>query len=164
MGSFTTPSPIDRLIYGFAGPDACNLATVHVPPATFKSSGPYNILDGAAAICTGLDTLPQDQLYHSYVIAGMPDMMTSTCKHAIVLLSQWYGQLAEHFLDRIKIKDFHDKFLATMTMTVTGIAGGLLHMVETHHIKKHRRYIKSLLFWTACSHPTSSDTGDPYQM
>ena len=117
MGSLTTLSPIDRLIYGFTGSDAHNLTTVCVPSAAFESSWPYNILDDAAAICAGLDTLPQDQLYHSYVIAGMLDMMTSTCKCAIMLLTQWYGQLAEHFLDGIEIKDFYDRFLATVNMT-----------------------------------------------
>ena len=116
MGSLTTPSPIDGLIYGFTGSDAHNLTTVHVPPAAFESGGPYSILDDVAAMHVGLDTLPQDQLYHSYVIVGMPDMTTSTCKHAIMPLTQWYGQLAKHFLDRIKIKDFFDRFLPTVAM------------------------------------------------
>ena len=83
------PNAIDRLIYGFAGSDSCNFTAVHVPPAAFKSSGPYNILDNAANIQAGLDMLPQDQLYHSYVVAGTLDMTTSTCKCTIVLLTQW---------------------------------------------------------------------------
>ena len=104
-------------MYGFAGSDAHNLAAVHVPLAAFESSRPYNILDDAAAIHAGLDMLPQDQLYHSYVIAGMPDMMTSACKcDAIMLLTQWYGQLLGHFPDRIKIMVFYDRLLATLTV------------------------------------------------
>ena len=70
------------------GNNACNLTAVHVPPAAFKSSGPYNVLDDAVTIWAGLDMLPQDELYHRYVVAGMPDMTTSTCKCTIILLAQ----------------------------------------------------------------------------
>ena len=98
-GSLVTPSPIDGLIYGIAGSDTHNLAAVHIPFSTFESSGPYNMLNDAATICTGLDALPQDQLFHSYVVAGTQDMTTFTCKHAIILLIQWYTELAEHFPD-----------------------------------------------------------------
>ena len=72
-GSILTPCPINGLLYGFAGSDTCNLAAVYIPPAAFKSSGLYNVLNDAATICAGLDTLPQDQLYHSYVVAGTSD-------------------------------------------------------------------------------------------
>ena len=43
-------------------------------------------------------------------------MMTSACKHVIVLLTQWYAQLSEHFPDGIEVKTFYDRFLATMTV------------------------------------------------
>ena len=114
-GSLSTPCPIDGLIYGFAGLDTCNLTAVHIPPAAFKNSGPYNILNDAATICAGLETLPQDQLYHSYVVAGTPDMTTSTCKWTIILLTHWYAALCQHFPDRIKIKTFCDRFLANVS-------------------------------------------------
>ena len=118
-GSLLTPCPIDGLIYRFVGLDARNLAAVHVPPAAFKSSGPYNVLNDAVTICDGLDTLPQDQqLYHSYVVVGTPDMTTSTCKHAIILATHWYAKLSEHFLVGIEIKTFYDRFLANVTAAV----------------------------------------------
>ena len=50
-GSLAMPSsPINGLIYGFAGLDAHNLTTVHVPPAAFESSGPYNVLNDAVTM------------------------------------------------------------------------------------------------------------------
>ena len=111
------PNAIDRLIYGFAGSDSCNFTAVHVPPAAFKSSGPYNILDNEVTIWARLDMLPQDQLYHSHVIAGTPGMTPSTCKHALVLPTQcWYGELLEGFPDGIDIKTFYNRFLAPVTV------------------------------------------------
>ena len=64
----------------------------------------------------GLDALAHNELvYHSYaVIAGTPDMTMSTCKCTIVLLMQWYMELAEHFPDGIEIKNFYNRFLATV--------------------------------------------------
>ena len=114
-GSISTPCPIDGLLYGFTGSDARNLAAVHIPPAAFESSGPYNVLNDAAAIRAGLDTLPQDQLYHSYVVAGTPDMTTSSCKRSIVLPTPWYVEICEHFPDGIGIRAFYDRFLANVT-------------------------------------------------
>ena len=112
--SILTPCPIDGLLYGFAGSDACNLATVYIPPAAFKSSGLYNVLNDAATIHASLEALPQDQLYHSYVL-GTPDMTTSTCKHSIILPTHWYVELCKHFPDGISIKTFYDRFLANVT-------------------------------------------------
>ena len=104
------PCPINGLIYGFAGSDTHNLTTVHIPSAAFESSGPYNILNDATTISASLETLPQDQLYHCYIVAGTLDMTTSTCKHTIILPTHWYAELCEHFLDRIKIKTFRIKY------------------------------------------------------
>ena len=113
--SLSMPCPINGLIYSFMGSDACNLAAVHIPPAAFKSSGPYNVLNNAATIRTGLETLPQDQLYHSYVVAGTPDMTTSNCKRTIILPTHWYAELCQCFPDGIEIKTFYDRFLANMS-------------------------------------------------
>ena len=87
-----------------------------MPLAAFKSSGSYNILNDATTIQASLDMLPQDQLYHSYVIAGTLDMTTSTCKRTILLLTQWYEELLEHFPDGINVKTFYDRFLGNMTV------------------------------------------------
>ena len=85
------------------------------PPAAFKSSDLYNILNDAATICASLDALPQDQLYHSYVVAGTSDMTTSSCKHSIVLPTPWYVEICEHFPDGIGIKAFYNRFLVNVT-------------------------------------------------
>ena len=114
-GSISMPSPINGLLYGFVGSDVHNLTAVYIPPAAFKGTGPYNILNNAAIICAGLETLPQDQLYHSYVVAGTPDMTTSTCKHSIICPTHWYVELCEHFPDGISIKTFYNRFLANVT-------------------------------------------------
>ena len=35
-GSISTPCPINGLLYGFAGSDACNLAAVYIPPCCLQ--------------------------------------------------------------------------------------------------------------------------------
>ena len=114
-GSILTPCPIDGLLYGFTGSDTHNLAAVYIPPAAFKSSGLYNVLNDAATIHASLDMLPQDQLYHSYVVAGTSDMMMSTCKQSIILLTPWCAEICEHFPDGVSIKAFYDRFLVNVT-------------------------------------------------
>ena len=111
-----------------------------------------------------MDMLPQDQLYHSYMIAGTLDMTTSTCKHAIILPTHWYAELLEHFPDGINVKTFYDRFLANVTVAdrQASAARGL-HLVETCCIQELRRNIKGSL-WAAGVNPTGSDTRDPYQM
>ena len=109
-----------------------------------------------------MDTLPQDQLYHSYVIVGTPDMMTSTCKCTIVLPTHWYTELSEHFPDGIEVKTFYNKFLAN----VTAADRQALQEVFTwwrHHVQEWRRNVESLL-WAAGANPTGPDAGHPYQM
>ena len=61
------------------GTDAQNLAAVHLLPSAFKISAQYNVLDNPAAIQMGLDGLPQDQSFHSYVLVMMPGMTNFAC-------------------------------------------------------------------------------------
>ena len=72
VGSLVHPTPLDGLIYGFSGPDACTLAAVHIPTSAFEISTAYNILDDAAAIHLGLEGLPEVQVCHPYMNVGTP--------------------------------------------------------------------------------------------
>ena len=38
VGSLLNPSTLDRLVYGFTGPNAHNLAVVHIPTAAFETT------------------------------------------------------------------------------------------------------------------------------
>ena len=105
---------MDNLIYGFMGTDAWNLAAVHLLPSAFKISAQYNVLNDSAVIQMGLDGLPQDQSFHPYVLATMAGMTNSACQHAIMLPTEWYQELAEHFPHGVNLKTFYDHFLATM--------------------------------------------------
>ena len=112
-GSLANPSPLDGLVYGFAGPESRTLAAVHLPIAAFETSAAYNVLDDPAAVRAGLDALPPDQTFHAYVNAGMPDMTNSGSRRALVLPMPWYADLAAH-PDGISLKVFYDQFLATV--------------------------------------------------
>src|SRR5512136_2908385 len=52
-GSLANPSPLDGLVYGFAGPDSRTLTAVHLPIAAFETSVAYNMLDDPAAVRAG---------------------------------------------------------------------------------------------------------------
>ena len=79
-GSLANPSPLDGLVYGFAGPDSRTLAAVHLPATAFETSAAYNMIDDPVALQAGLDALPPDQTFHPYVNAGTPDMTNSGCR------------------------------------------------------------------------------------
>ena len=112
-GSLTNPSPLDGLVYGFAGSDSRTLAAVHIPANAFEISAAYNVLDDAAVVRAGLDTLPPDQTFHPYVNAGTPDMTNTGSRRALVLPMTWYADLAAH-PGGIDLKVFYDSFLATV--------------------------------------------------
>jgi hypothetical protein len=112
-GSLANPSPLDSLIYGFAGSDSRTLAAVHIPANAFEISAAYNVLDDATLVRAGLDLLPPDQTFHPYVNAGTPDMTNAGCRRALVLPMIWYEDLASH-PEGIDLKLFYDSFLATV--------------------------------------------------
>jgi hypothetical protein len=86
---------------------------VYILTFAFKNShAPYNVLDDATSVCTGLDALPPDQCFHANVAAGTPNMIYSACKCCIILPIPWYQEVAHQFPDRINVKEFHDWFLA----------------------------------------------------
>lgn len=78
-GSLTIPSPLDGLVYGFAGSDSRTLAAVHLPAMAFETSTAYNMMGDPVALWATLDALPPDQTFHPYVNMGTPDMMNSGC-------------------------------------------------------------------------------------
>jgi hypothetical protein len=71
-GSLANPSPLDGLVYGFAGSDSRTLAAVHLPTTAFEVSVAYNVLNDAAALRAGLGAPSPDQMFHPYVHAGTP--------------------------------------------------------------------------------------------
>ena len=95
VGSLMHPTPLDRLIYGFLGPDACTLAAVHIPASAFEVSAAYNVLDDATAICLGLEGLPVDQVYHLYINVGTPNMTNSAYRCSVLLPIEWHAQLSK---------------------------------------------------------------------
>jgi hypothetical protein len=64
-GSLANPSPLDGLVYGFAGSDSRTLAAVYLPATAFETSTAYNVLDDPVALRAGLDALPPDQTLHA---------------------------------------------------------------------------------------------------
>jgi hypothetical protein len=106
------PKHFDSMTYGFTGANGRNLAAVHIPASAFENSAPYNVLDDAVTIWTGLDTLPPDQYFHAYVTAGTQNKMNLACKRCLVIPMQWYQDVASNYPDGIAIKEFHDRFLA----------------------------------------------------
>ena len=50
ISSLLNPSVLDGLVYGFTGPDAWNLAAVHVPASAFETTAAYNVLDDPATV------------------------------------------------------------------------------------------------------------------
>ena len=111
VGSLMHPTPLDRLIYGFLGPDTCTLAAVHIPASAFEVSAAYNVLDEAAAIHLGLEGLPVDQVYHPYIDVGTPNMTNSTCRCLVLLPIEWHVQLSEDHPYGITLKAFYDIFI-----------------------------------------------------
>ena len=127
MGSLVHPTPLDGLIYGFSGPDAHTLAAIHIPTSAFEISAAYNVLDDAAAICLGLEGLPEDQVCHPYVNVGTPNMTNSACQCTVLLPTQWHVQLAKDHPHGITLKEFYDTFL----LPLQGIAGQPYTNVQT---------------------------------
>ena len=101
-------------MYGFMGTNTCNLAAVHLPSSAFKNSAQYNVLDDPATIRMGLDGLLVDQSFHPYVLATMLGMTNSACQCTIVVLPDWYQELATHFPHGINLKTFYDWFLTAI--------------------------------------------------
>ena len=66
--------------YGFTGPDAQNLAAVHVLASAFEMTAAYNVLDDPVTMQVGLEALPADQMFHLYMNVGTPNMLSSSCR------------------------------------------------------------------------------------
>ena len=113
VASYTRPTPLDGLLYGFSGPDSQRLATVHIPTSAFEISATFNILDDAATIYLGLKNLPADQAFHPYVNVGMPNM-----KHALLPPMDWHAHLVRDFPYGIALKAFYNIFLVPLLATV----------------------------------------------
>ena len=116
VGSLLNPSILDRLVYRFIGPNAHNLAAVHIPTSAFEMTAVYNVLDDPAAVHGGLETLPADQTFHPYVNIRMPQMTNSTCKWAILLPVEWHVRLARDYPFGMALKTFFDVFLAPLSL------------------------------------------------
>jgi hypothetical protein len=114
VGSLLHPTALDGLIYGFSGPDAQRLAAVHIPVGAFETSAAFNVLDDVAGMCTGLDDLLADQVFHPYVNVDTPGMMNSACKHALLLPTEWHAQLARDFPYGIPLRALYDLFLVPL--------------------------------------------------
>ena len=114
VGSLLHPSLLDRLLFGFSGPDGWNLAAVHILLAAFESPAAYNVLDDPNAIHAGLEALPADQTFHPYVNVGTVQMTNSTCKRSIVLPVEWHIRIARDYAFGIPIKSFYDVFLTPL--------------------------------------------------
>ena len=71
---------LDGMVYGFTGPNAQNLAAVHVPASAFEMTMAYNMLDNAATVWAGLEALLVDQTFHPYMNMGTPNMSSSSCR------------------------------------------------------------------------------------
>ena len=114
VGSLLNPSVLDGLMYGFMGPDATNLATVHIPASAFKMTVANNILGDPVNVHAGLNALLADQMFHPYVNVGTPNMLSSSCRHAILLPVEWHMRFAHDYPFEISLKAFYDAFLAPL--------------------------------------------------
>ena len=85
----------------------------------FKVSAPYNVLDDAAAIHLGLEGLPVDQVYHSYVNVGTPNMTNSTCRCSVLLPIEWHVQLSKEHPYGISLKALYNTFLLPLQATAS---------------------------------------------
>ena len=119
VDSLVHPTPLDRLIYGFSGPDARMLAAIHIPASAFEITAVYSVLDDAAAICLGLEGLPEDQVCHPYVNVGTPNMTNSACRRSVLLPTQWHAQLSKDHPHSITLKAFYNTFLLPL-QAITG--------------------------------------------
>ena len=98
-------------MYGFTGPDAQNLATVHVPTSAFETSAAFNVLEDPVMVRAGLEALPVDQTYHPYVNVGTPHMVNTACKCAVLLPVEWHARLAWDHPFGVLLKVFFNVFL-----------------------------------------------------
>ena len=115
VGSLLHPAPLDGLMYGFSGPDACRLAAVHVPASAFEISAAYNILDDAAVIHLGLEGLLANQTHHPYVNVGTANMTNSACRCSVLLPIEWQLQLSrDHPYGITLLKAFYNIFLSPL--------------------------------------------------
>ena len=114
VGSLMHPTALDGLMYSFSGPDTQRLAAVHIPASAFEVSTAFNVLDNAATVCLGLESLPADQVFHPYVNMGTPNMTNSACRHAVLLPIKWHMQLVREFSCGVTCKAFYDIFLAPL--------------------------------------------------
>ena len=108
VGSFLNPSTLDRLVYGFTGPDAQNLEAVHILTAAFEMTMVYNVLDHPAGVHAGLEPLLANQTFHPYVNISTAHMTNSACKWAILLPSKWHMRLTQDYPFGVMLKTFYD--------------------------------------------------------
>ena len=115
VSSLLNPSVLDGLVYGLTGPDARNLAAMHVPASAFEATAMYNVLDDPATVRAGLKALPADQIFHPYVNVGTPNMSNSSCRRAILLPVEWHTRLAQKHPFRVGLKAFYDSYLPPLS-------------------------------------------------
>ena len=97
IGSLLHPSVLDGMVYGFMGPNAQNLAAVNIPASALETTAAYNVLDDPATLQASLKALPVDQTFHPYVNVGMPNMLSSSCRQAILLPVKWHVRFAQDY-------------------------------------------------------------------
>ena len=115
IGSLLNPLVLDGLVYGFTGPDARNLAAVHVLALAFETTATYNVLDDPATVRAGLKALLADQTFHPNVNVGTPNMSNSSCRCAILLPVKWHTRLVQNHPFGIGLKAFYDSFLTPLS-------------------------------------------------
>ena len=74
----------------------------------------YNVLDDPATLQAGLEALLADQTFHPYVNMGMPNMLSSSYRRAILLPVEWHVRFAQDYPFGISIKAFYNAFLAPL--------------------------------------------------
>ena len=74
----------------------------------------YNALEDPATMQARLKALPADQAFHLYVNVKMPHILSSACKHAILLPVEWHMRLAHDYPFSVSLKAFYDAFLAPL--------------------------------------------------
>ena len=114
VSSFLNPSILDGLVYSFMGPDARNLAAVHIPALAFETTVANNVLDDPVIMHASLEALLANQMFHPYVNMGMPNMLSSSCRQANLLLVKWHIRFAHDYPFGISLKAFYDAFLAPL--------------------------------------------------
>ena len=75
----------------------------------------YNVLDDPATLLAGLEALPADQTFHPYINVGMPNMLSSSCRQAILLPVEWHVRFTQDYPFGISLKAFYNAFLAPLS-------------------------------------------------